>query len=242
MKLNIDDGFRFGLGLFETILVLDNKAVLLKEHLHRLQESMSYFKIQKHIDEDAFLEFLEKDQKEGKSVLKATVTTENFLLERKDYLYKKEDYQEGFSLKKSFILRNETSPFTYHKTLNYGDNILEKRKAALSNFNEPYFINTKGFFTEGATTNLFFMRDNKIFTPPADSGLLKGILRDWVIDNYSVDEKHISQYDYHKYDEIFLTNSLLGIMPVKSIDGHTLSSMEKSFSLHQEYESFLDTL
>lgn len=128
MNINIDDGFRFGLGLFETILVLDNKAVFLKEHLHRLQESMNYFKIQKHIDEDAFLKFLEKDQKEGKSILKATVTSENFLLERKDYHYKKKDYQEGFSLKKSFILRNETSPFTYHKTLNYGDNILEKEK------------------------------------------------------------------------------------------------------------------
>ncbi|MDO5649845.1 MAG: aminotransferase class IV [Gallicola sp.] len=239
MKIHIDDGFRFGIGVFETILLLENQPIFLEEHLKRLKKSASHFQLEGSMDQDQIFDFLKGENVPGKSVLKITITSENLLLERKEYSYGEEDFIKGFSLIESSVLRNESSPFTYHKTLNYGDNIIEKRKAVSADYNEPYFANTKGNIAEGATTNLFFIKGNNIVTPPVSSGLLNGILREWVVENYKVIESEICKKDYNQFDEIFLTNSLLGIMPVRSINNYELPSMRKSFSLHKEYENFI---
>ncbi len=239
MKINIDEGYRFGIGVFETILLLDNNPVFLEEHLDRLKRSMVHFEIEQDIHREQVFQFLKEEELSRKSVLKITVSSENVLLERKEYPYFEEDFLKGFSLIESNILRNETSPFTYHKTLNYGDNITEKRKALSAGYNEPYFVNTQGNFSEGATTNLFFIKGDTIYTPSVSSGLLNGILREWVIRHFKTVETEICKEGYHQYDEIFLTNSLLGIMPVRSINGDILPSMKKSFALHKQYEDFI---
>lgn len=70
--------------------------------------------------------------------------------------------------------RNETSPLVYHKTLNYGDCILEKRAAAAAGINEKVFVNTKGQISEGTVSNIFFVRKNMIYTPQLSCGLLPG--------------------------------------------------------------------
>ena len=67
--------------------------------------------------------------KKGRRVLKITVSEKNIDIGIRDNRYCKEDYEKGFLTEFSKIRRNETSPFTYHKTLNYGDCITEKRNA-----------------------------------------------------------------------------------------------------------------
>lgn len=239
MNIIADDGYYYGLGLFETILLIDNRPVFLKEHLDRLNKSMEYFNIGQKIDPEKIFRFLENQETKDRAVLKISVSSKNLFFDIRDYHYKKEQFQKGFSLMESPILRNETSPFTYHKSFNYGDNILEKRRAVRENLDEPYFVNTKGNITEGATTNLFFIKKGKLFTPNADSGLLKGILRQWILKEFDGCEIVISREEITEFDEIFATNSLIGIMPVHSINGIQMPSMKESFELHQKYEEFL---
>ena len=85
---------------------------------------------------------------------------------------------------------------------------------------EFIFLNTKGEITEGSTTNIFFVKNNKIYTPCTKSGLLNGIMRDYIIENYEVVEKIIVPKDLSEFDEVFLTNSLMGVMRVNSIENN----------------------
>lgn len=85
-------------------------------------------------------------------------------------IYSEEDYAKGFVTDISKVRRNETSPLVYHKTLNYGDCILEKRAAAAAGINEKVFVNTKGQISEGTVSNIFFVRKNMIYTPQLSCG------------------------------------------------------------------------
>lgn len=58
--------------------------------------------------------------------LKIILTKENVIFSDRKSPYTSAHYENGFTSAISSIRRNETSPFTFHKTLNYGDNILEK--------------------------------------------------------------------------------------------------------------------
>ena len=131
MLIELDDGFSFGLGLFETILLFKGKAVFLDEHLARINQSI--------IDLDLNIDKLEKDEvyrylETNKSeleheVLKIVLTEKNRLFIKRAYTYTDEDYKRAFSLNISKVQRNESSIFTFHKTLNYADNIFEKKKS-----------------------------------------------------------------------------------------------------------------
>ena len=168
-------------------------------------------------------------------VLKLTVSKENITITSRKNTYTTEQYEKGFELEYSNIRRNETSPFTYMKTLNYSDCIWEKRKAKENGFDEPIFLNTKGEICEGATTNIFFVSKDKIATPPVSSGLLNGIMRQYIMKIANVEERIIRPENISEFTEIFLTNSLLGIMPVKRLGEHTFNSRNIANKLIAEY-------
>ena len=170
----------------------------------------------------------------GRKVLKITVSEKNILITTRTNNYQKADYEKGFSTALSNVKRNESSPFTYHKTLNYGDCIMEKRHAKEMGIQEPIFLNTKGEIAEGATTNVFFIKDNQITAPPLSCGMLPGIMREYLYSTYSIQEQIILPEDIGEFDEMFLTNSLLGIMPVAKLGSHIFPSMNTGKKLLQE--------
>ena len=67
------------------------------------------------------------------------------------------------------------------------------------------------------------MKGGQIFTPPIGCGLLPGILRRFVLEHFSVKEVILHEKDVMQMDECFVTNSLMGIMPVASF-------LEKKFT------------
>ncbi len=218
MTVKMDDGLAFGLGVFETIGVEGGRPLFLKEHLKRMHsgaKTLGFWteELEKKTAPARIEEWLEK-QNADRGALKIIATRENFLLSWRDNPYKREDYERGFVLKFSQVRRNETSPLTYLKTLNYADNIMEKRRALKEGADEPVFLNFRGEITEGAVSNIFFVRDGQIYTPPCSCGLLPGIIRDWVIKNFPVREQMIRPEETADFDEAFVTNSLMGIMPV----------------------------
>jgi len=224
MLIELDEGYSFGLGLFETILLYRGKPVFLDWHLARINKSI--------IDLGLSINKLEKNEvfqylNNNKNTLEYEVL--KIVLSEKNRLFLK----RGLNI--SEVRRNESSIFTFHKTLNYGDNILEKRKSKKMGYDEPIFLNSKNQVTEGATSNIFVVVGDKIYTPKLSCGLLNGIVRQYIVLNYDVIETEIDLEFLNNADEIFLTNSLFGIMPVNNLEEKVFKSQKISKEILNKY-------
>lgn len=242
MKLIPDEGYYFGLGVFETIAVEDGKPILFDLHMQRLKEGIEFFDLSISMKDlkEKVKEFLKNPEiKNGHKVLKIAVSMENQILTCRDNLYREEQYEKGFITGLSKVRRNETSPLTYHKTLNYGDNLMEKRKAKKYGVDEPLFLNTKGYLSEGATTNLFAVKNGEIYTPKKEDGILDGVIRQYLCSRYKIKEVHILPEEIELFDEMFLTNSLLGIMPVTSFGTMEWKERTVSDRLRRDYKQMM---
>ena len=233
----IDSGLFFGRGVFETILVNAN-AIFLKEHIDRLNKSILALNLGEEISYEEVYNFIKNNDIKNKA-LKITVTEKNIIYTLREIKYKNEDYENGFNIRFSEVLRNSTSRIVNFKTLNYLENIIEYEICQKEGFNETIFLNEKGFVAEGCTTNVFIIKDNKIFTPKISCGLLPGIIRGWVISNFEVVEKEITKEELLNSDEIFLTNSLVGIIGVSKLDDIKFD-ISYSREIREKYEDLIN--
>lgn len=238
-NFKIDDGFYYGIGVFETMSVINGKLIMADRHWNRMEKGIKklgftppFSRIETVIEKAET--YLKQNFKEN-GVLKVVVSPENFLFKLRENTYTREQHGIGFSLNLSTVQRNETSIFTYIKSLNYGDNILEKQASMKQGFDEPIFLNSKGMITEGATSNIFFVKEEKIYTPSVECGLLPGTVRDYLLEKYGVRELAIYPEDIDKYDEIFVTNSLMGIMPVARFENKLFLNRHITNTLIADY-------
>jgi len=133
------------------------------------------------------------------------------------------------------VRRNETSPLTRIKSLNQGDNILQRRLAAQRGFDEAIFLNSRGELTEGTATNLFFVLDRRLYTPATDCGLLAGTVRRWLIEKHGAQEIRLLPRDLPSFQEMFITNAVLGIMPVRRFGADVFSGRLITNELLDQY-------
>lgn len=212
--ISYDDGFFYGRGCFETILI-KKEPIFLREHLNRLNSGLMRLGIDKNICAEEIKEHISKND----CVLKIMVSEKNTMYEIRNIPYEEKQYEKGFSLKLSKVMRNESSHMTYLKSFNYYDNIIEKRKASSEGFDEVIFLNTKGYLAEGAVSNIFFIKEERIITPKVECGLLNGIIREKFVEKFKdiIYEGEITLKDAMECDGAFITNSLMGIMWVNSL-------------------------
>lgn len=246
MNLHADEGFFFGLSVFETICLREGRPLLLENHLERLKSSAIFLGITSStaaaspVTASQVYGWLEAEKKKGNSLLengglKIVLSQENLHFSLRENPYREETYQKGFRMDYSAVRRNETSPLVCHKTANYGDCILENRACHAAGMNERIFLNTRGELAEGTVSNLFFIRDGELFTPARSCGLLPGIIRQWLLDREPVREIFIRPCQVSQFEECFVTNSLMGIMPVRRLGDHTFDSMDQTLCLRRRY-------
>lgn len=235
--VKLDGGFYFAQGVFETILI-KKEAIFLEEHINRLNKSIDIMNLGEHINTKFIKNFI-KEEKLKNIVLKIVVTEKNIVFSTREIKYSKEDYENGFKLKLSYVLRNPTSRMTYIKSLSYNENLYEYNKANKEGFNEVVFLNIYDNIAEGATSNIFIIKDKKIYTPKISDGILPGVVRNWVIENFKVCEKHLNKKDLYSADEVFITNSVLGIMKVVQFEEkkYNTNVVQK---IRSEYEQFIN--
>ena len=203
--------------LIETMLWQPGKGYLLiDEHLRRLENSAGYFN------------FLYK----RKDTLKALMKLQNNfgpnfykvrLLLFKDGGIKLEpslfESRRDGDLKVCLSAkRTQTQePFLYHKTTCrriYDD---EYRRCRRLGFYDSIFANEKGEITEGAISNIFLRKNGGLYTPPVRCGLLDGVHRRYMLysGRFPIKEKVLFKEDLINAEEIYLTNSVRGLVKVR---------------------------
>ena len=110
------------------------------------------------------------------------------------------------------------------KTHNYLNGILARLELRVSDADEAIMVDADGHVAEGATSNLFFVRDNALRTPSLDGPVLPGITRRVVLniadeEGIPVEEGQYTPDEIRNADEVFLTNSTWEIRPVDVVDG-----------------------
>lgn len=113
------------------------------------------------------------------------------------------------------------------KSGNYLGSIQALRRAIAEGGDDAILCNPAGEIAEGATSNLFFVQGDRIVTPELQVGLLAGITREVVCEiaaglGHPVHESRVRPDELRAADEVFLTSSVRGIMPVTRLDGHTI--------------------
>jgi branched-subunit amino acid aminotransferase/4-amino-4-deoxychorismate lyase len=123
------------------------------------------------------------------------------------------------------------------KTANYWPNIAALQTAKNAGFDEALLFTIDGKLISACMANVFVVRDGKIKTPAPDFGARRGVVREWVAQRRSVQECALADDDLLHAEEIFLTNSWLGILPAASLDARSLPSRAVAAALRDEYEN-----
>ena len=122
----------------------------------------------------------------------------------------------------SSIRRNARSPTARLKSLNYLDNVLARREAEEAGGDEALLLNTAGHVACASAANLFWITEGRLYTPSLSCGVLDGVVRAQVIAAAPVEEVRANLDTVLKAEAAFLTNSLIGVRPIKVLAGRFL--------------------
>ncbi len=109
------------------------------------------------------------------------------------------------------------------KSHNFLNNILAKIEAKKRGAYEAIMLNHRGYIAEGTITNIFFVKNNILYTPSPDVGILDGITRRIILDvakelKIKTREGKFKRRDIYRADEVFISNTTMEIMPVSEVD------------------------
>jgi branched-subunit amino acid aminotransferase/4-amino-4-deoxychorismate lyase len=129
---------------------------------------------------------------------------------------------------------------------NYAETILELKHASSKGFDDVFFLDNKNCVTECSTSNIFVIKGERISTPFLNGLFLNGIIRQKVIQmllekKIGVQEKSLSYNEFLESDEIFLTNSVRGIISVKSVDNGKILETTNTNKIAHFFEKFLES-
>ncbi len=246
----VDAGLLLGAGLFETLRTYGGRPFRLGAHLARLRESGEALRILvAETDEQiaAVLDRLVAENGAGEARARLTATrgpvpeggeTDGagppatlLVTAGPIRAYPEALYRGGATVIVSEIHANETDPRTYHKTTNYLSNLLALREARRGRAAEALRFNSRNHLAEGAVSNVFVVTGGRLLTPPVEDGLLPGITRAAVLevaDDLAIpaEQRSLTVHDLLDADEVFLTNSIMEVMPVARVEARAIGSGE----------------
>jgi len=106
----------------------------------------------------------------------------------------------------------------------YVNSALATDDARQNGFDEAILLNEDGQVAEGATCNIFMVRNGKLITPSITENALEGITRDSVIQlarneiGIPIVERAIDRSELYVCDELFFTGTAVGIAPIVRVD------------------------
>ncbi|HNP60518.1 MAG TPA: D-amino-acid transaminase [Nitrospirales bacterium] len=242
VKISPDDrGFLFGDGVYEVIRAYHGVPAFLGEHFKRLVRSANEIQLPFSLEQAEFQRLLlhglqQSGYQEGKIYIQVTrgvAPREHtfppigeptvFLAFRKMVALPTEVCKRGVNV--------ITLPDTrWHrcdiKSLNLLPNVLAKQKAREANAFEGIFVRD-GQVTEGATSNIFAVKNGTIITPERNHLVLAGVTQQQVVTlaqakGLNVQFRPITISEFLQSDEAFLVGTTIEILPVIQVNGETL--------------------
>ena len=251
-----DRGFLYGDGIYETLRSYEGTPFKLSEHLERLRHSAKQLKISfGYTNEDIgkwITELIEKDCSQdayiritlsrgaGGSRLQMDEDIEPTTMIQVKPLtpYDKSLYDGGMSLVVSHSRRSTSCPISCHKSTNLLKSILLKEEAKKRSAHETIIINTDEYVAECVVSNIFFVNNGRVVTPSLDTNILPGITRSTVLgickeSCIPAGEERFKVETLLNADEVFITNSLMEIMPVSKIENYDIGEAIPGKITHQ---------
>ncbi len=232
-------GFLYGDALFENLRVVNRKVVFWEDHYLRLMSSMRILRME--IPMSFTMEFLEEEilrltsNDSDKNTARVRIT----IFRNKGGYYKPERNEISYVIEAEFLadsyyILNEGSyevelfkDFTLSKnmlsnlkTTNRILNVVGSIYAGENGYDNCLLLNDSKLVTEALDGNIFLVKGNILKTPPLEDGCIKGIVRKKILEiaksikTYEFQEKSISPFELQQADELFITNSIIGIQPI----------------------------
>ena len=253
-----DRGFLYGDGLFETIRVSNGRPLWWSRHLVRLQRGAAFLKLSlpwplEHLHE--FAAKLIQLNALPESVLRITLTrgsgsrgysprdANNPTLAMTLHPLPSVPISLRLVTASLRVLTND--PLAPFKTSNKLIQVLARAEAEARGADEALLLNTDGHVAEATASNLFWLENGALCTPPIADGALAGVTRQVVLEicrarNIPAREQRLKPEQLHRADGVFLTNSVAGIIPVSEVDGQALNQSPFVGQLQQWYRAHCD--
>ena len=126
-------------------------------------------------------------------------------------------------------IRRKKTKHSHLKTLDYRACYQALAAALKKNLDEAILLNARKELVECSRSNIFLVKDKRIFTPPISSGCLEGTTRANVLalarkNKISCRESALNLKDLRRADEVFVTNAVIGVVPLTKVDGRAIAS------------------
>ncbi|MEP1932071.1 MAG: aminodeoxychorismate synthase component I [Roseibium sp.] len=228
LKFMTDDVQDFD--LIETMAFDPHEGYLLLErHLQRLQKSAAYFGFV--FDDAVIRRNLGETAEDFRSAQRVRLLlSPNGTVSTTTTDLTSVDEHTVFNL----VLANETTrstdPFLFHKTTNRSFyDTTRSRYQAETGCQEVLFENEHGFLTEGSYMTLFVRKSGKLLTPALKHGVLPGTFRAGLLETGVVCEADLTRTDLEDADDIFVGNSVRGL-----VRGRLMSGLKREPSEHSD--------
>lgn len=238
----LDRGLQYGDGLFETIAVAAGDPCLWQRHIRRLESGCGRLNID-FPDADALLEEVYREiGGRSRGVIKIILTrgiggrgyrppvneTPTRLVWFLDWPeYPARNFHAGVRVRLCDIRLCRNPRLAGLKTLNRLEQVLARSEWLDPDISEGLMQDSEGFIVEGTMSNLFFVHGERVTTPDLGSAGVAGVMREVVMEQADrlglpLSIEQLKLPDLKSADGIFLSNSLIGIWPVREVDGEKI--------------------
>jgi 4-amino-4-deoxychorismate lyase len=236
----LERGLHYGDGLFETIACVDGRPRLLEHHLRRL--TLGCNRLGLDPGDLATLAGEVRDLASGTSqaVIKLLLTrgaalARGYALTGRErtrritlrYAWKGEDparMEQGVRVRFAALRLGENPALAGIKHCNRLEQVLARREWSDPAIAEALMFSSSAALVSGTMSNVFLVRESKLLTPLIDQCGVAGIMRGLTLEiaaanGISVEERRLGAADLAAAEEVFLTNALTGIRPVRELEG-----------------------
>lgn len=260
-----DHGFLYGDGVYETIRSYGSRIFMRDQHLSRLQRSTDAIGLRiPKLNWPALLhEAMTRNEVGNDQVdayIRITVSrgpgdigldpalcpNPTIVIMTKPLTPPSPDqYRTGVSLIVAKTRRNLPSALDPQiKATNFLNNILAKQEAIVAGAFDSVLLNWESHLTECTVSNLFFVKDRRLYTPSLSCGILEGITRSIILTlahegQILAEEGAYTVADLQKADECFLSNTSMEVMPATSLDHRPIGKGDPGPITQQLHQIFV---
>ncbi len=235
-----DRGFQYGDGLFETIEVRDGQAVFLERHLERLNSGCQRLYIpfpgaellslearplcRQRISTRAVLKIIVTRGSGGRGYRQPDVIQATRVLSLHPYPDYPENHPEQGIVARFCTTRLGLNPtLAGIKHLNRLEQVMARSEWNDPAIQEGLMLDVNDHVIEGTMTNLFYIKNNSLYTAALTQSGVAGIMRRIIMTlsadhGFSVIEHEFTKDVLLSADEVFVCNSIIGIWPIKQIE------------------------